>query len=131
MIMPSLSLTCPLYTSNPQLEGLARLSNEALYESLVANTALLDEGVALLVHRLKSIIINESRGYLPVLSWDFSDALQEARILLWQLITQNRYRPGVPFHNFFAHCYSNRLNKLYRDCVFTQPCPRRGRDGRL
>ena len=119
--MPSQSLSCPLTSSNPQLEELSGLSNEALYAALSTNRSLLDEGLEILTYRLKPIIFSSSRGYLPVLSWDYSDALQEARILLWQLITQKRYRPGIPFHNFFAHCYSNRLNKLYRDFLLRNP----------
>ena len=95
--------------------------DEALYEVLMANTSLLNEGLEQLVHRLRPIIISASRGYLRVLSWDYSDAIQEARILLWELISRQRYRGGVPFHNFFAKCYSNRLNKLYRDCLLRNP----------
>ena len=104
-------------------EELAALSNEALYAALVAETAPLDEGLELLIHHLKPIIINAARGYLRVLSWDLSDALQEARILLWRLVTENRYRPDshVPFHNFFSKCFSNRLNKLYRDHMLRNP----------
>ena len=53
--------------------------------------------------------------------WDDSDALQEARILLWQLVIKHRYKPGAPFHTFFSRCYRNRLNNLYRDYLLRNP----------
>jgi len=117
--------TAPEMPLQGRLGELEALSNETLYAALVANEALLNPGLELLVHRLKPIIISASRGYLPVLSWDLSDALQEARILLWTLIAHRRYNlaSGVPFHNFFAKCYSNRLNKLYRDYLLRNPAP--------
>ena len=123
MITPSLDLSNA--SSQPFSEQLEALSNEALYAALCTNRSLLDEGLEILTYRLKPIIISSSRGYLPVLSWDYSDALQEARILLWQLISLRRYKnnSAVPFHNFFAHCFSNRLNKLYRDFLLRNPAP--------
>ena len=74
MFMPSLN---SIYASSPVplISDLEALSNEVLYEALVGQTAPLDPGLELLVHRLKPIIINASRGYLSVLSWDYSDAL--------------------------------------------------------
>jgi len=69
-----------LNAATTQAEGLAALSNEALYAALVAETAPLDEGLELLVVRLKPIIISAARGYLRILSWGLSDALQEARM---------------------------------------------------
>lgn len=90
---------------------------------MVAQTASLDPALEILVQRLRPIIINAARGYLRILSWTIDDAMQEARILLWSLITHKRYRDGVPFHNFFAKCFSNRLNKLYRDYLLKNPAP--------
>lgn len=115
---PSTALSRP---SSGLSEPLEALSNEALYAALVAETAPLDPSLELLIHRLRPIIFNASRGYLRVLSWTYDDAVQEARILLWSLITHKRYRGGVPFHNFFAKCFSNRLNKLYRDFLLRNP----------
>lgn len=108
-------------TSPGTVGDLERLTNESLYASLVADTSLLDTALELLIQRLKPIIFNIARDYMPILSWDFSDALQEARILLWQLITHNRYKPGAPFHTFFSRCYRNRLNNLYRDYLLRNP----------
>lgn len=122
--MTNLNLSSPSTAAPiPSITQLEALSNEDLYEALSTNTFFLDEGLEILTYRLKPIIISSSRGYLPVLSWDLSDALQEARILLWQLITQNSFKSDgkVLFHNFFAHCYSNRLNKLYRDFLLRNP----------
>lgn len=102
-------------------EPLEALTNEALYAALVASQAPLDTALELLIQRLKPIIFNIARDYLPVLSWDISDALQEARILLWQLVIKHRYKPGAPFHTFFSRCYRNRLNNLYRDFLLRNP----------
>ena len=110
----------PLYEADAQLET---LTNEALYASLVANTLPLDPALELLIQRLKPIIFNIARDYCSILSWDDSDAFQEARILLWQLVKKNRYKPGskAPFHTFFSRCYRNRLNNLYRDFLLRNP----------
>ena len=106
------------------------MTNEQIYTCLVDNTMPLDVGIAELASRLRPIIINASRGFLRVLSWTLDDALQEARILLWQLVEKRRYQPTegkrggqVAFHNFFAHCFQNRLNHLYRDMLMKNPVP--------
>ena len=103
------------------MEPLETLTNEALYASLVANEMPLSEGLEILVQRLRPIIFNIARDYLSILSWDVSDALQEARILLWQLVIKHRYKPGAPLHTFFSRCYRNRLNNLYRDFLLRNP----------
>lgn len=98
--------------------------NEQIYADMVENRISLDEGIETLVQHLRPIIINASRGFLRVLSWTWDDALQEARILLWELVEKRRFRPTEGkrgFHNFFAHCFSNRLNKLYRDTLLRNP----------
>lgn len=105
------------------------MTNEQIYAYMIENRITLDEGIEALVQRLRPIIINASRGFLRV-SWTWDDALQEARILLWELVEKRRFRPTegkrggqVAFHNFFARCFSNRLNKLYRDTLLRNPVP--------
>ena len=113
--------TAPSSPSLGTCGDLETLTNEALYASLVANEMPLSEGLEILVQRLRPIIFNIARDYLSILSWDDSDALQEARILLWQLVIKHRYKPGAPFHTFFSRCYRNRLNNLYRDYLLRNP----------
>ena len=108
-------------TSPGTVGDLERLTNESLYASLVADTSLLDTALELLIQRLKPIIFNIARDYCSILSWTTDDALQEARILLWQLVIKHRYKPGAPFHTFFSRCYRNRLNNLYRDYLLRNP----------
>ena len=104
------------------------MTNEQIYADMLENRISLDQGIETLVQHLRPIVINASWGFLRVLSWTWDDALQEARILLWELVEKMRFRPTegkrggqVAFHNFFAHCYSNRLNKLYRDTLLRNP----------
>lgn len=100
------------------------MTNEQIYADMVENRISLDQGIEVLVHHLRPIIINASRGFLRVFSWTWDDALQEARILLWELVEKRCFRPTEGkrgFHNFFAHCFSNRLNKLYRDTLLRNP----------
>ena len=104
------------------------MTNEQIYADMVENRITLDQGIEILVQHLRPIVINASRGFLRVFSWTWDDALQEARILLWELVEKRRFRPTegkrggqVAFHNFFAHCFSNRLNKLYRDTLLRNP----------
>ena len=113
--------TAPSSPSLGTCGDLETLTNEALYASLVANEMPLSEGLEILVQRLRPIIFNIARDYLSILSWGLSDALQEARILLWQLVIKRRYKPGAPFHTFFSRCYRNRLNNLYRDYLLRNP----------
>lgn len=49
---------------------------------------------------LRPIIINASHGFLHTLSWTLDDAIQEARILIWQLVKKHRYRPTEPGGHF-------------------------------
>ena len=104
------------------------MTNEQIYADMVENRITLDQGIEILVQHLRPIVINASRRFLRVFSWTWDDALQEARILLWELVEKRRFRPTegkrggqVAFHNFFAHCFSNRLNKLYRDTLLRNP----------
>ena len=100
------------------------MTNEQIYADMVENRISLDQGIETLVQHLRPIVINASRGFLRVLSWTWDDALQEARILLWELVEKRRFRPTEGkrgFHNFFARCFSNRLNKLYRDTLLRNP----------
>ena len=104
------------------------MTNEQIYADMVENRITLDQGIEALVLHLRPIIINTSRGFLRVLSWTWDDALQEARILLWELVEKRRFRPTegkrggqVAFHNFFSHCFSNRLSKIYRDTLLRNP----------
>lgn len=69
------------------------MTNEQIYADMVENRISLDLGIETLVQHLRPIIINASRGFIRVLSWTWDDALQEARILLWELVEKRRFRP--------------------------------------
>ena len=60
-------------------------TNEALYAGLTEG-ALPEEALTTLRDRLYPIILNEARPYFQKLGWNGDDALQEALILIWEMV---------------------------------------------
>ena len=100
------------------------LSNEALYSlmtTLPSNSDSYNRGLEILTTSLTPIILSLSRSYYRLLSWTPDDAIQEGRILLWQLIKKGKYKPTAPFHNYFAGCYKRILSRMREDLVMHNP----------
>ena len=94
-------------------------TNEALYAGLTENT-LPEEALTELRNRLYPIIMNEARPYFQKLSWNGDDALQEALILIWQMVARKSFNAnciGCPFHRYFAKAWKNRMISLYRNAI--------------
>lgn len=91
--------------------------NEAIYNGLCAATIPMDAGLAELRSRLKPIIINAATDFLRALTWTLDDALDEALILLWDLVRKHSYKTGAPFHSFFARSWQQKLCSLFQKAV--------------
>ena len=109
----------PCYTFDPAYEG---VSNEALYAALCAAKTPLDAGLKELHYRMKPIVLKASKAFLNALSWTFDDAMGEALILLWELVTKRAFKDiGKRFHCFFISAWRNRLNTLFARIVVREP----------
>ena len=100
------------------------LTNEALYSlmtTLPSNSDSYNRGLEILTTRLTPITLSLSRGYYRLLSWTPDDAIQEGRILLWQLVKKGKYKPTAPFHHYFSGCYKILLRHKCEDLVMHNP----------
>lgn len=108
------------YTAfNPAFAG---QNNEVIYDGLCAATTPIDSGLAELQARLRPIIISRAEAFLNALTWTLDDALDDAMVLLWEMVRKHSYNPGTsPFHNFFGCSWGLRLNNLFAKAVTRGP----------
>ena len=99
--------------------NLNEYTNEALYAGLTEG-ALPEDALTTLRDRLYPIILNEAKPYFQKLGWNGDDALQEALILIWEMVTRKSFNPGVGqglYHHFFSRAWKNRMISLYRKAI--------------
>ena len=97
-------------------------TNEELYEGLTQETMPIDM-IERLVENLRGTIICRARGYLGLNGMEMADFFQEARILIWEIISRKSYNQegGAGFATFFSVCWRDRLARMYRDFVLHNP----------
>lgn len=100
-------------------EDLVRLIREAEMPGgrIDSIRARIDAAYCQLFNNMRIAALIEARMYRQSLSiFDTDDFLQEANIVIWNLVRKNNFREGN-FEKYFAVAYRMRLRNIYRDYI--------------